>query len=191
MKIYFLASSRLVGKEPKLYGKMYAAMAADHKMLSDKVLCWIKAGVKDYSKAPLKVKRENYEQSLKCLNKADVLIMEVSAHSMSMGYLLSQALEMSKPVIALYKKGYEPVFIKGIVNSKLLIIEYDKDNVEEVINKALDKADSIIDVRFNFFVNSKILSYLDWVSDKKMLPRSVFLRNLIEKEMRKDREFKG
>jgi len=32
---------------------------------------------------------------------------------------------------------------------------------------------------------------LDWVAQKRMQPRSVFLRNLIDREMKKDKEFKA
>jgi len=191
MKIYFIASSRLVGANPKLYSKMYIYLAKEGKMISDKVMKWVKMGVKDMSGAPLKVKKENYIQSVDSVKKADIVVMEVSGHSMSMGYLISKALEMNKPVIALHKKEHIPVFIKGIDDSKLIISEYFEDNVEEVMEKDLKKASSLIDVRFNFFVNPKILNYLDWVAQKKMLPRSVFLRNLIEREMKKEKEFKS
>lgn len=190
MKIYFIASSRLVGVNPKLYTKMYAFLSADYKMVSDKIMKWIKVGVKDLSGVPLKVKKENYIQSVEAVKKADIVVMEVSGHSMSMGYLISKALEMNKPVIALHKKEQMPIFIKGIDDQKLIISEYTEENVEEITKQALKKANSLIDVRFNFFVSSKILNYLDWVSQKKMLPRSVFLRDLIEKEMKKDKEFK-
>jgi hypothetical protein len=190
MKIYFVASSRLVAAEPKLYSKIYSYLVAEGKMVSDKVMKWVKVGVKDMSGAPLKVKKENYIQSVDSVKKADVVVMEVSGHSMSMGYLISKALEMNKPVIALHKKEHVPVFINGIGDPKLIISEYIEEDVEEVIEKALKKASGLIDVRFNFFVNPKILSYLDWVAQKRMLPRSVFLRNLIEREMKKDKEFK-
>lgn len=191
MKIYFIASSRLVGANPKLYSKIYNFLNTDHKMVSDVVMKWVKRGVKDLSGAPLKVKKGNYLESIASVKKADIVIMEVSGHSMSMGYLISKALEMNKPVIVLHKKEYIPNFIKGIGDPKLVICEYSESDVEEVVEKALKKAASLIDVRFNFFVNSKILNYLDWVSQKKMLPRSVFLRNLIEREMKKEKEFKG
>lgn len=190
MKIYFIASSRLVAINPKLYTKMYNFLASDSKMISDKVMKWIKMGVKDISGAPLKVKKENYIQSIDSVKKADVIVMEVTGHSMSMGYLISKALEMNKPVIALHKKEHMPVFIKGISDPKLIICEYNEENVDQVMKEALVKANGLIDVRFNFFVNSKILNYLDWVSQKRMIPRSVFLRNLIEHEMKKDKEFK-
>ena len=60
MKIYFIASSRLVGANPKLYSKMYSYLVTDNKMISDKVLKWVKMGVRDMSVAPLKIKKENY-----------------------------------------------------------------------------------------------------------------------------------
>lgn len=190
MKIYFIASSRLVGANPKLYSKMYSYLVTNNKMISDKVLKWVKMGVRDMSVAPLKIKKENYLESLDSVKKADVVVMEVSGHSMSMGYLISKALEMNKPVIALHKQEHAPNFIKGISDPKLIISEYDEKNVEEILEKSLKTATGLIDVRFNFFVNSKILNYLDWVSQKRMVPRSVFLRNLIEHEIKKDKEYK-
>jgi hypothetical protein len=191
MKIYFIASSRLVGVNPKLYSKIYGYLSDQGKMVSDKVMRWVRMGIKDVSQSPVKFTKENYIQSLGAVKKSDVVVMEVTGHSMSMGYLISKALEMNKPVVALHKKEYIPVFIKGIGDQKLMICEYSEENVEEVIEKALKKASGLIDVRFNFFVSPKILNYLDWVASKKMLPRSVFLRNLIEREMKKDKEFKA
>ena len=191
MRIYFIASSRMVGTNPKLYAKMYSYLSTEGKMVSDRVMKWVKGGIKNMSEAPLKVKKINYLESVNSVKKADIVVMEVSGHSMSMGYLISKALEMNKPVIALHKKECTPNFIKGIGDPKLIISEYVEEDVEKVISESLKKATGLIDVRFNFFVNSKILNYLDWVSQKKMLPRSVFLRNLIEHEMKKDKEFKA
>ena len=191
MKIYFIASSRLVGVNPKLYSKIYGYLSDQGKMVSDKVMRWVRMGIKDVSQSPVKFTKENYIQSLGAVKKSDVVVMEVTGHSMSMGYLISKALEMNKPVVALHKKEYIPVFIKGIGDQKLMICEYSEENVEEVIEKALKKASGLIDVIYNFFVSPKILNYLDWVASKKMLPRSVFLRNLIEREMKKDKEFKA
>jgi len=191
MKLYFVASARLVDIDPKLYSNIYSCLSAEGKMVSDKVMKWVKTGVRDMSGVPQKIKRENYVQSVNSVKKADIVVMEVSGHSMSMGYLISNALEMNKPVIALHNKEHAPVFIKGINDPRLIICEYDSENVEQVIKEALKKAGSLIDVRFNFFVNPKILNYLDWVAQKRMQPRSVFLRNLIEHEIKKDKEFRG
>jgi len=191
MKIYFIASSRLVNIEPKLYENIYTKLAVGNKMLSDKILRWTRKGLIDIQKAPLKTKVDNYKESIDCVKKADLVIMEVSGHSMSIGYLISKALEISKPVIALYKKGHAPSFIKGIMDSKLIITEYENETVAETLDVAINKAKNLVDVRFNFFVSPKILTYLDWVAQKRMVPRSVFLRNLIDREIKKDKEFKA
>jgi hypothetical protein len=191
MKIYFIASSRLVNIEPKLYEKIYKKLVTGNKMLSDKVLRWTKKGLIDIQKAPLKIKVDNYKDAIECVKKADLVVVEVSGHSMSIGYLISKALEISKPVIALHKKDHAPNFIKGIMDAKLIITEYENDNVLRILEEAINKAKNLVDVRFNFFVSPKILTYLDWVSQQKMVPRSVFLRNLIDREMKKDKEFKA
>lgn len=191
MKLYFTVSSRLVDDDPKFYSRMYSFLASEGKMVSNKVMEWVKKGVKDISGAPLHIKRENYIQSIDSVKKADIIVMEVSGHSMSMGYLISKALEMNKPVIALHDKKHIPCFIKGIDDPKLIISEYSDEDMEQVIKEALKKADSLVDIRFNFFINPKILNYLDWIAQKRMQPRSVFLRNLIEHEMKKDKEFKA
>jgi hypothetical protein len=191
MKLYFAVSARLINDDPKLYSKMFSFLASEGKMVSNKVMEWIKKGVKDVSGAPLRFNKENYIQSIDAVKKADIIVMEVSGHSMSMGYLISKALEMNKPVIALHDKKHTPIFIKGIDDAKLIISEYSSEDMEEVIKEALKKASGLIDIRFNFFINPKILNYLDWVAQKRMQPRSVFLRNLIEHEMKKDREFKS
>jgi len=189
MQVYFLASSRLVEKDRELYKRMYDCIADGNKMVSDKVLKWTKMGVRDLRNEPLKVKRENYEYLVKCLKKAEIVVTEVSGHSMSAGYLISQALDMNKPVVALYTADSKPVFIAGINNKKFFLVEYNKENIEKVLKKTFKEVSSLIDVRFNFFVSPKILTYLDWVGQKRMVPKSVFLRNLIEKEMKKDHEF--
>lgn len=189
MQVYFVASSRLVEKDMDLYGRMYKCISNGNKMISKKVLRWLKMGVKDLRHKSLKFKQENYKESVKCVKKAEVVVMEVSGHSMSAGYLICRALDMNKVVIALYKKETKPVFIGGIINPKLFLVEYDESNLEEIVKETFRKIMKLIDVRFNFFVNPKILTYLDWVTSKKKMPKSVFLRNLINKEMKKDKEF--
>jgi len=191
MQVYFVASSRLVGKDTELYSRIYKTISNEHKMVSDRVLRWIKGGIKDLSGASVEKKKENYLQVLKCIKKADIVVMEISGHSVSMGFILSKAIEENKPVIAMYTADMNPVFVKGIVNSKLILAEYNKKNLEQVISESIKKAKCLVDMRFNFFVSPRILNYLEWVGQKRMIPKSVFLRHLIEREMRKDREFKG
>lgn len=191
MQVYFVASSRLVGKDIDLYSRIYKTISSEHKMVSDKVWKWIRNGIKDLSQASIEAKKENYLNVLKCIKKADMVVMEISGHSVSMGFILSKVMEENKPVVALYTAKMNPVFIKGIVNKKLILAEYNKKNLEQVISDSIKKAKCLVDMRFNFFVSPNILNYLDWVGQKKMIPKSVFLRHLIEREIKKDKDYKG
>lgn len=58
-----------------------------------------------------------------------------------------------------------------------------------LLKEAMSKAENKVDVRFNFFVTPRILLYLDWLAKNKKLPRSVYLRNLIESDMEKNKEY--
>lgn len=191
MKIYFVASPRLVSKEPGLFRAIHGHLAKNNVMLSDRLLKWTDKKVveKIYNKSQ-KESVDVYRQSIELIKKADVVMMEVSSHSVSMGYLISKSLDLCKPVVAFYKKGTKILFLRGISNPKFKLVEYDKKNISALLDQSLDEAKKEIDVRFNFFVSPKILTYLDWVAQKRMIPRSVFLRNLIEREIKKEKEFK-
>ena len=192
MKVYFLASPRVVGKRQVFFADVYRCLKKEHRMVDD--LVWKLSKMKNvgsFYKVTLKERTDRFRKWMGYIRKCDVVVVEVSGHSMTLGYVVGKALELNKPVVALYKKGQESYFVSGIANFRLQMVEYGKDDVFEVLDKAIKKAKGLIDVRFNFFVSPKILTYLDWVAMNKKVPRSVFLRELIEKQMRKDKEFRG
>ncbi len=143
-------------------------------------------------KMPQTEKELLYKDLIKRLDQADICVFEASYPStLHIGHEITMAIERNKPVIVLHVKDREPILFKGLKSEKLWWIEYSDKDVSEKLLAAIDEARRNIDVRFNFFVSPKILSYLDWVAKNRMIPRSVFLRNLIEREMKKDKEFKG
>jgi len=188
MKIYFSAS-RFYREE---YKKNYESI--------DKILEEKSATVFDSSKlrsVPLGFempdfeKKKIYKEITKMMDKSDLCVFEASYPStLHIGHEITLAMEKNKPVVVLYVKGREPILFRGIDDKKVWWVEYESNNLEEKLRSALDEAEKNFDVRFNFFVSPKILSYLDWIAQKRMIPRSVFLRNLIEREMKKDKEFK-
>lgn len=190
MKIYFVASPRAIGGEGSFLRQMYDYLKKSNSMTSDLLVRLDEDNVKEFYGASHKEVVEHYKKTMLAIKKADMVIVEVSLHSMSMGFIVNKALELNKPVIALYKKGFEPYFFSGIENEKLRILEYTDKVWQETLDQAVNFGKGSGDVRFNFFVSPKILAYLDWVAKTKKLPRAVFLRELIEKEMRKDKGFR-
>lgn len=141
---------------------------------------------------PESEKKKMYKEVRSMMKKADLCVFEASYPStLHIGHEITLAMGENKPVIVLYVKGREPILFRGIEDKKVWWVEYNSETLEERLRLALEEAQKNMDVRFNFFVSPKILAYLDWVAQKRMIPRSVFLRNLIEREMKKDKDFKG
>lgn len=188
MKIYFTASLRGKGEYGENYRNIVRAIEnLGEKLVSDHITKndFEKVAAQDMEEA-----KSSYSQLLNWIKKADVFVAEVSTQSLSVGHEITEAMNLNKPVVLMYLAGRRPTMLFGSGYEKLQMVEYDEKNCQTLMAKAIEEAKKYADVRFNFFVPPKILAYLDWVAKKRMIPRSVFLRNLIEREMRKDREFK-
>lgn len=162
-------------------------------------------GIKVYSDHVLgntqeDIDRMNQEERVKFhkkimdqIKKTDLVVAEITSQSISVGFLISMAIELKKPTVLLYKGSNEPNLLSTLEKSEELIVgRYSGvGDIKSVLSKLIDDAKDKSDVRFNFFVSPQILSYLDWVAKEKRIPRSVFLRDLIEKQMKRDKAFKG
>jgi hypothetical protein len=187
MKIYFTSSARASQELKQNYKTIFELISSfGHSHVDD----YTKSD--DAQKVYFGTHEENlklYKHAMECIKNADAIVLEVSTHSLSMGYLLQQSLTMGKPVIALYVVGNKPAFVAGIDNEKLQLVEYTAESLKEELSIALQNAQENTDVRFNFFISPSIGRYLDWVSKVKKIPRSVYLRALIEKEIGSNQEY--
>ncbi|MCB9813650.1 MAG: hypothetical protein H6772_04560 [Pseudomonadales bacterium] len=190
MKIFYTASLRGIKTNREKLQNIYNLIEKlGHKNL-DKVLFNIEDKDKFYNGKHAE-KISHFQRMIRSIKQSEVVILEVSTHSLSMGFILHKALEMNKPVIALYQPGNPPFFAQGIENDKLQVIEYTESDLENILKDSIDYAQGKSDVRFNFFISPEIGNYLDWISKVKKIPRSVYLRTLIEKDMEKNSEFKS
>lgn len=189
MKAYFTASLR--GRENYLdnYTRITETLEdSGFKVMSGDVFS---PGAEERVKTQTpEERREAYRRLSVKLKTADLVVAEISTPSISVGHEITSALELGKPVVVLHTVGNGASMLEGMVDERLQVVEYDMENLKKKFLKALDEARKSMDVRFNFFVSPKILNYLDFVAKKRMIPRSVFLRDLIEREMKKDKEFK-
>lgn len=188
MKVFFTCSARGNPELKENYKRIYNTIVLKGHTQVDNYSDTI-----DAQKVYVGSHEENlklYRRAMECIRLADVIVMEVSTHSLSMGYLLQQGLTQGKPVIALYLDKNLPVFAAGIDNEKLQLIEYDSANLEEELSLALENAQMNTDVRFNFFISPEISRFLDWISQVKKIPRSVYLRSLIQRDLESNSQFK-
>lgn len=188
MKIYFTAAVSL----SNYYGENYKMIVDVLEKLGHQVIHQHITS-SNLDKIFSKSRQENvefYKKIVKEMNKTDVVVAEVSFPStLNVGHEVSLALEKGKPVIALYTSEKSSPFFEGINNDLLFYQEYQKQDLDSFLPKLLEEVVKRADVRFNFFISPEIGRYLDWVNQKRKVPRAVFLRSLLEKAMKLDKEF--
>lgn len=184
MNVFFNAS--LTGKKEYLdhYQKIHDAIEKNgKKIIAAPVFKTEKSKVitEDTKKA-----FDYYKRLQNWIRRADICVFEVSYPSTSIGHEIAMALYASKPVIALHvKDAPENILLQTITDDRLQVIDYTLHNLTQIVEDALDYASENMDTRFNFFISPAIGNYLDWISKHKKVPRAVFLRQLIEKDMKK------
>lgn len=190
MTIYFTAAVSLTNLYGENYSKIVSSLEAlGHKVIHEHIT---DVPLEKIFAASDKEKIDYYKKVIKWIGKADLVVAEVSFPStLNIGHEISLALEKGKPVIALYADDKASPFFQGIRNDKFIYSEYSFTNLNTVLKNNLDALDDMSDTRFNFYISPEIGQYLDWIAKTKKLPRAVFLRNLLEKQMRADKTFKG
>jgi hypothetical protein len=122
-----------------------------------------------------------YTEAITAMNRSDIILLEVSVHSFTQGFLLNEALSKSKPVIALYHSSTKPAFSLGIISENLQVVEYTIENLPEVLSDAIKFAQEKIDIRFNMFVSPEINTYIKWAAKKNHTQKANFIRSLVLK----------
>lgn len=184
MNIYFTAS--LAAKDQ--YIKKYQAIvdiltSKGHTVISDHILKSTESEVHLSSKED----RLKFHAKLeKWIKGCDFIVAETSFPSISVGYEISLALQMNKPVLILYSEGEPPSLLAHHVNDKLVCEKYDLLSLQQTLVSFMEYIQGRGDMRFIFFITPQIGMYLDEIAKNEKIPKSVYLRKLIERDM-KDR----
>lgn len=184
MKVYFTASLT----DKKAYLDIYQKIVT----LLKKNRCNVLTNHFHYlldngNRAQDKQNRINYQQKLeKMINISDLIIAETSLPSVQVGYEISLANYAKKRVLILYSNRQAPNVYKDLGIGKTIFKKYTVRSLDKIIDEFINLSKTATGIRFNFFITSEIASFLKKVSTKYNLPQSVYLRHLIEKDM-KDR----
>ncbi len=153
----------------------------------------LKRSIKDIEKETGEESESYAKKMANWIKEADVVVVEATKAVLGAGYELATALNLSKPVIALYRpeKGEVPHVLRGIDSDKLQVISYTTETLKDALKHSLEYAVDTQDTRFNFFISPKHQNYLDWIAKNRRIPRSVFLRRLIDKHMQENEDYQG
>lgn len=123
--------------------------------------------------------------------QVDMMVVEASVPSFGVGQEITEALNDNKQIIVMYYKGYKPHMLVHQGQDLLYFVEYTEDSIKDTLIDYIEYTKAHSDTRFNFFISPQIGSYLDWISQKKKLPRAVYLRRLIEEDMKSNKDYEN
>lgn len=182
MKIFFTGSPRALRiKDYKNdLNKIFQSLEKYGKNLSRLV---VDANPDEFYKLDYDGVTKHYQITIDHLKNADIVVAEVSMQSMSMGYLVNMALNLSKPTLCLYRNDTPPFFLSGISDLNLIISEYDVDNIDEVVGDAFDYFSGTKDRRFNLMIPPVMHSFLTEEASRRQTTKAGIIRSCIKKMM--------
>ncbi|MDH5532834.1 MAG: hypothetical protein OEX81_00205 [Candidatus Pacebacteria bacterium] len=182
MNIYLNLSGRSDKKQINLVTKVQSYLQdIGHKIVLDYLS---KENFEDFYKPTSFHIKHVYDQADSLMKKSDVVILETSTPSITIGFQILHALKHEKNVICLYTKGNRQLFIEGIDDERFQLWEYSEKNYKKVIDLALDNLFFENDVRYNMMLSKKMNLYLNKLSKKTKTPKAVYIRGLIKEDMK-------
>lgn len=125
-------------------------------------------------------------------HQADLIVVEASNSSFSLGQEITYSLKLNKPVIVLHQKGVKkPRLLRAFNANNIYIVEYEDRELKKLLQEYIEYAKGMADTRFNFFISPEISNYLDWIAKNLRTPRAVYLRDLMEKVMDENEDYQN
>lgn len=179
MKVFFAVSPRAIKQHGMLFRKIYDFLEKrGYKNLN--AIPAIDDPDEFYDCTQDQI-QEMYVDLTTKLKRADIVVVETTIHSLSMGFYVKMALDLDKPTIVLHQPGSAPFFFMGIQNARLQILEYKEENISEVLRYGLDYAKENVETRFNLFLTPELYNYLKWAAQKSNTQRANLVRSLLLK----------
>lgn len=193
MKVFFTCSTRNINKYAKKYRFIRdEIIRLGHQINRD----WI-----DYS---INVKERNipdiashtvYKDVMSAILTADVVVVDSTVRSMSVGHQVTYAMQKSKPVLLLKKfsndKRHKKLFIEGSESRGLNTAEYKKtSDIKKILENFFKKYEDKSTRRFNLVLTGSQDSYVSWASYHYKKTKTDVIQEAIDKMAEKDIAFK-
>lgn len=129
-----------------------------------------------------------YSQNMEALTRADIVIVDTTTKSFSVGYQTAIALQQKKPTLLLVRSDQgDGLFASGMDEDLLVYKSYDDKNLEKILAVFIqENTIETKDMRFNFFIDRPIYNYLRWAAHKTGKTKAEILRDLVVREIDKE-----
>lgn len=187
MKIHFACSTAKFVK----YQNNYFTICKEIKELGHTITRdWIEEGVEFFKQKRTDIDRADiYKKTIESILASDMLVVEGTVSSFSVGHQITVAINKNKPVLFLtYEKKDEKTyfgnnFIDGIKTPLITNRSYNFNNLKEVLEDFFNKNKKGATIKFNIVLTKDIDNYLDWASFSYKKNKSEYIREIIEKHI--------
>ena len=132
-----------------------------------------------------------YKDIMRAIDKSDICIFEASDPSLAIGHLIEKSLSLLKPTIVLFYKEVKSYIVPHINNEKLITRTYTEKTLKRVLKQTLNLAKQRRDKRFNFYLSTKLLEYIETLGREEGSTKSKVMRDIILRDMRNRGELTG
>ncbi len=192
MTIFFTCSTKEINKYKEYYKEIrHSILKLGHKINRD----WILESIKVHGSGGVDLTpSEAYDLVLSAILTADIVIVDATVRSMSIGHQISFALSKNKPVLVLRYAGsdgnLDDLFINNDKSSFLTIKKYtEKENLLSIIKDYLDN-ESSPKTRFNLVMNKNQNKYIEWAAFKYDKSKTDIIQEAIEEKSLRDSQYK-
>lgn len=117
-------------------------------------------------------------------SKSDLILAECSFPCITTGFEIAGAIQQGKDIVILKAKdadlslkNFDPMYSK----KNIYIYEYQKYNLLETLQEAIDFNPCQKYKKYNILFTPNMVAKLNQIAKKKNLPKSVYIRQLLEK----------
>lgn len=136
------------------------------------------------------------KENEKAIKTSDVVVADMTQSSGNLGYQVALAVAEHKAILILRNKNdkqlesHNPLNTPA-VNKNIVYKEYSsEEDITKHVDQFLEAAKAKIDTKFILIIPAEIDRYLNWVSDFRRMHKAQVVRQALEKEMSRDKDWK-
>lgn len=181
MTIYFTASLNRSQKDQEYYTIIVSFLKKKgHDVIADQILQKTRNTVHHQSPEE---RKKYFEKVEHWLTECDAVIAEVTNQSVSVGYEISRAQHLKKPILILFHDTNAPSLLQFQPDESVICETYNTRTIDSILEEFLEYAGETQDTRFTFFIKPSLTAHLEKKARELHTTKSGYLRGLITKDM--------
>ena len=187
MKIFYTCTTRSLMDDYMFHIQLIARLKEEgHKITYE----WIEGAYENIKKGIVGDTEKFYEQKQNAIKNSEVVIVEGSYKSFSIGHQITVALQKAKPTLVLYRNNDEiknnESYVEGIKSDWLIERPYKNiDHAVESVKAFLKMYKNANKYRFNLVLSQPENMFLEELMKDNHKTKTQLIKDLIRKEMDK------